>query len=98
MSKQLTRVLCDLTLPHLPAVSSITPLLACPQCLHCFLALASTSCALYYLMSFYTKIPLPEILYSLYVISTHPSRPRSKVISSVKSPLILLSRLNNSLF
>lgn len=96
-SNSWTKVLCDPALPHLLAVSFIAPLIAYIHCLHCFLALASTRCALYYLMSFYTRVLLPEILYSLYVIPTHPSRPRCNVISSVKSPLILSSTVNNSL-
>lgn len=39
--------------------------------------LASTSCTLDYRMSFYTRTPLPEILYALHVIATRPSRPHS---------------------
>lgn len=95
MSIQLNKVLCDLGLPHFLLL--YLSLHACNHPpLHCFLALPLK--AVLFIMSFYTGIPLPEILYSLYVISIQPLRPKSNVISSAKSPLIPSSRVNNSLF
>ena len=73
--------------PTFRTLSFIAPLVACTHCLQCFLPLRNflPLQAVLFVKSFYTRIRLPEILYSLYVISTHPTRPGSNVISSVKS-------------
>lgn len=97
-----TRGLCDLGLCERPTfltVSSITPLLACTHCPHCFLVLKNflpLKAAHFGIFCLFTQGFLC-LKFFMHSISTHPSRPQSNVISSVKSPLIPSSRVNNSL-
>ena len=97
-----TRVLCDLGLCERPTfltVSSITPLLACTHCPRCFLVLKNflpLKAAHFDILCLFTQGFLC-LKFFIHSISTHPSRPQSNVISSVKSPLIPSSRVNNSL-